>query len=73
MYAISGNLPKAVEAIEAVAALAPENAQAVAADLASLRNGKNPFPASRLGALGIPQTVPEPASTATVPATTPGQ
>lgn len=73
MYAISGNLPKAVEAIEAVAALSPENAQAVAADLAVLRSGKNPFPASRLGALGIPQTVPEPASTATIPATTPGQ
>ncbi len=57
MYAISGDVPKAIEALEGVSALSPENATAVASDLASLRNGKNPFPQSRLGALGIPQKV----------------
>ena len=67
MYAISGDLPKAITAIEAVAALSPENATAVAADLAALRAGKNPFPQSRLGALGIPQKVSEPTA-ATKPA-----
>ncbi len=76
MYAIAGDLPKAVTALEGVAALSPENATAIADDLAALRAGKNPFPQSRLGALGIPQkvseTAPKPAA-ATVPATTPAQ
>jgi tetratricopeptide (TPR) repeat protein len=69
MYAISGDLAKAITELEAVAAISPENAEAVANDLAALRNGKNPFPQSRLGALGIPQKVTE----APAPATTTGQ
>ncbi len=60
MYAISGDYTKALESLESVAALSPENAKAVATDIAALKNGKNPFPASRLGALGIPRTVTEP-------------
>lgn len=70
MYAISGDLPKAIAAIEGVSALSPENATAVASDLAALRAGKNPFPPSRLGALGIPQKVSESAQTETAPAAT---
>lgn len=54
-YALAGQFPAAVEQLEAVSALSPENAQAVAEDLAALRQGRNPYPASRLGALGIPQ------------------
>lgn len=55
MYGISGQFAQAVTELEGVAALSPENAEAVAADLAALRAGRNPFPPSRLGALGIPQ------------------
>lgn len=62
MYAIASDYTNAAAQLEAVAQLSPENAQAVASDLAALKNGKNPFPASRLGALGIPQTVTEPAA-----------
>ncbi len=69
MYAISGDYAKAIKELEAVAAISPENAEAVASDLAALRAGKNPFPQSRLGALGIPQKVTE----APQPATTTGQ
>ena len=70
MYAISGDLPKATTAIEGVGALSAENATAVAGDLAALRAGKNPFPQSRLGALGIPQKVTEPTQAAAAPAAT---
>jgi len=55
MYAISGQYPEATRELEQVAALSPENAQAVASDLAAVRAGRNPFPPTRLGALGIPQ------------------
>jgi len=55
MYAISGQYPEATRELEQVAALSPENAQAVASDLAAVREGRNPFPPTRLGALGIPQ------------------
>lgn len=54
-YATAGQFAPAAEQLEAVAALSPENAQSVAADLAVLRQGRNPYPASRFGALGIPQ------------------
>jgi tetratricopeptide (TPR) repeat protein len=65
MYAIQGNLEGAVVALEAVAGFSPENATAVASDLEALRAGKNPFPPSRLGALGIPQvTVQDPTTVA---------
>lgn len=60
MYSIAGDFPKAIEALEGVAALSSENATAVASDIAALKGGRNPFPASRLGALGIPGTVTEP-------------
>jgi tetratricopeptide (TPR) repeat protein len=55
MYAITGQYPEAAAQLEEVASLSPENAQAVADDLAAVRAGRNPFPPSRLGALGIPQ------------------
>lgn len=55
MYAIAGQYPQAAAELEQVAALSPENAQAVAADLEAVRAGRNPFPPTRLGALGIPQ------------------
>lgn len=55
MYAITGQYPEAAAQLEQVASLSPENAQAVADDLAAVRAGRNPFPPSRLGALGIPQ------------------
>lgn len=51
-----GQFPEAVVQLEAIAALSPENAQAVAADLATLRANRNPFTAARQGQLGIPQT-----------------
>lgn len=55
MYAITGQYEASARELEAVAALSPENAQSIAADLAAVRAGSNPFPPSRLGALGIPQ------------------
>jgi len=56
MYAIGGQYQESAAQLEQVATLSPENAAAVQADLAVVRAGKNPFPPSRLGALGIPQT-----------------
>ena len=55
MYALQNQFPLAVAQLQAVAALSKDNATAVAADIAELQAGKNPFPASQLGALGIPQ------------------
>ncbi len=69
MYAVSGDLAKAQAQLEAVAALSPDNAAAVASDLETIKAGKNPFPPSRLGALGIPQTTVS--DTATPPAGAP--
>ncbi|HYF29008.1 MAG TPA: tetratricopeptide repeat protein, partial [Candidatus Paceibacterota bacterium] len=57
MHALKGNYSEAASQLEAVAALSPENATAVAAELTALREGRNPFPPSRLGALGIPSNV----------------
>ena len=54
-YATAGQFAPAIVELEAVAALSPENAEGVAADLEALRQNRNPYPASRLGALGIPQ------------------
>lgn len=75
MYAVSGRYPEATAELEAVAAMSPENARAVEADLAAVRAGRNPFPPSRLGALGIPQApVQEPsAGPAAAPATAPAR
>jgi tetratricopeptide (TPR) repeat protein len=55
MYAIQNNFPQAIAQLQAVAGLSAANATAVAPDIAQLQAGKNPFPASQLGALGIPQ------------------
>lgn len=54
MYAIQGNYQQAIAQLQAVAALSSQNATAVAPDIAQLQAGRNPFPPSRLGALGIP-------------------
>lgn len=64
-YASAGQLPQALQELQAVAALSDTNAQAVAADIKTLEAGKNPFPASRLGALGIPQLPVEDSATGT--------
>ncbi|MEK7602089.1 MAG: tetratricopeptide repeat protein [Patescibacteria group bacterium] len=62
MYALKGQLDKSLAELNTVAGFSDDNAKAVAADVATLTAGKNPFPPSRLGALGIPQpTVAEPA------------
>jgi tetratricopeptide (TPR) repeat protein len=64
MYAIKGQYDKALTELNTVGAFSTDNAKAVAADVALLQAGKNPFPPSRLGALGIPQpSVAEPAPT----------
>lgn len=49
-----GNMDAAVKELEEVAKLSEENAAAVAADIASLKDGKNPYPLARLRNLGIP-------------------
>lgn len=54
-YATNGQLDKALGQLQAVAALSEDNAKVVAVDIAQLQAGKNPFPASRLGALGLTQ------------------
>lgn len=55
MHALKGNYPQAVVELQTVAGFSAENAKAVAEDLATLQAGKNPFNATRLGALGIKQ------------------
>ncbi|CAN5708392.1 hypothetical protein BH11PAT2_BH11PAT2_06360 [soil metagenome] len=55
-YATKGQNAEALAQLNAIAALSSDNATAVAPDIASLTAGKNPFPPSRQGALGIPQT-----------------
>lgn len=63
-HATLGQNAQAIAQLEAIAQLSPENAQAVAADLATLRANRNPFTQARLGQLGIPQApVSEPAAT----------
>ena len=54
MYSVQGKYSEALEQMRAVAAYSPENAAAVATDIATLEAGKNPFPATRLKSLGIP-------------------
>lgn len=64
MYAVSGDYQKALAELEAVASFSPENAAAVAADIETLKQGRNPFPNSRLAAFGIsyaPVGEPKPA------------
>ncbi len=65
MYSLKGDYTKALTELTTVAAFSQENAKAVAPDIAMLQAGKNPFPASRLGALGIPRpSVTEPGTQA---------
>lgn len=54
ILATQGKYPEALEQFRAIAALSPENATTVAADIASLEAGKNPFPPARMKSLGIP-------------------
>ncbi len=69
MYAVSGEYEKALSELTAVASFSPENATAVAADIETLKRGKNPFPSSRLAAFGIPYApVAEPQPAGVVPA-----
>ncbi len=61
MYALKGDYGNAATELEMVGGLSEQNAQAVAADLSALKAGKNPFNATRLGALGIrPRPITEP-------------
>jgi|CXWL01.1.fsa_nt_gi tetratricopeptide (TPR) repeat protein len=72
-YASKGSYDKALEQLQEVSNLSAENAQAVSGYITTLRSGKNPFPQSRQGALGIPQTPVMDTSTKTTttpPATT---
>lgn len=55
-YSSKGQYAQALTQLNAIAALSAQNAQAVAADIATLKAGKNPFPPARQGQLGIPQT-----------------
>jgi cytochrome c-type biogenesis protein CcmH/NrfG len=55
LYAANGQYSKALTQLHDVAALSSANASAVASDIAQLQAGTDPFPASKLGALGIPQ------------------
>jgi tetratricopeptide (TPR) repeat protein len=55
-YSTKGQYADALTQLRAIAALSADNATAVAPDIAQLVAGKNPFPPSRQGALGIPQT-----------------
>ncbi len=54
MYSMQGKYPEALEQFRAIATFSPENATAVAPDIASLEGGKNPFPPARMKSLGIP-------------------
>lgn len=54
-YANKAQYPQALEQLRAIAALSGDNAKAVATDIAQLQAGKNPFPPSSQGALGVPQ------------------
>lgn len=52
-YALQNQFENALAALEKAAALSPENAEALKGDIETLRAGQNPFPPSRLGALGV--------------------
>ena len=72
-YATKADYKDALDQLNAIAALSPANAAAVQADIAQLQAGKNPFPASRLGALGISQAPIQDAQKAPATATNPGK
>ena len=63
MLSVQGKYQDALTQLKAVSAMSPENATAVAADIATLQANKNPFPPARLRSLGVPSTpVEEPAA-----------
>jgi tetratricopeptide (TPR) repeat protein len=70
MYATLNQYPQAIAQLQAVAGLSPANAQAVAADISQLQTGKNPFPASQLGALGQQSPVTDTSGAAKAPTAT---
>ncbi len=58
LAAIYGNMGRTAESLaelRTIAAMSPENAQALTADIEALEKGTNPFPLARLRSLGIPQ------------------
>ena len=55
IHANQGRNAEALEQLRTIAALSEANAEAVAADIAALEGGQNPFPTTRLRSLGIPQ------------------
>ncbi|MDB4992145.1 MAG: Tfp pilus assembly protein PilF [Parcubacteria group bacterium] len=55
-FATKGQFAQALDQLNAISNLSADNAKAVAADIATLKAGKNPFPPARQGQLGIPQT-----------------
>lgn len=70
-YSTKGMYGDALKQLDAIAALSADNATAVAEDIATLKAGKNPFPPSRQGQLGIPQSgVKETKGSTTSPALT---
>ena len=63
MLSVQGKYQDALTQLQAVSAMSPDNATAVAADIATLQSNKNPFPPARLRSLGVPSTpVEEPAA-----------
>ena len=65
VYAGQGDLAGALKQIQAIAALSQANATAVAPYITALNAGKNPFPQSALGALGVAQPSVTDTSTST--------
>lgn len=62
-HAVSGRYEEALAELQTVGELSEENIPLIAADVAALEEGRNPFPTSRLEALGIPYVpVAEPGS-----------
>lgn len=63
-YATKAQYAQAIAQLQAVAALSTDNATAVQTYIAQLQAGKNPFPQSQFGALGVTQPpVTQPAAT----------
>lgn len=54
VYAKQGNLKSALEEMQAIAGMSIENAEAVASQLAALKEGRNPFPANLLSVSPAP-------------------
>lgn len=61
VYAKQGDFPNALAQIEAISAMSEDNAKAVAAQLAALKAGRNPFPANLLTITPTAVAAPAPA------------